>query len=810
MKRFAIALASLLLATATASAAPQIVELNAGQLWQRVEFQITDIASVSNPFDPDIIRLDATFTTPSGGTIVVPAFWYQGYQRALSEGNEYDTATEAPQWRLRYTPPAAGVYTLSVAIRTNGQPIATVTTNFTVVSNAPGARVGYVGISQSRQYFQTGDGQALPLIGEDVAWPSSRATYDYDTWFGSMQAAGENFARVWMCPWSFGIEDGPGTLDNYALDPAWQLDYVLELAEQSGIYIQLCLDYHGMFATEPDSWGGNNYWPENPYNITNGGPCLNANGFFTNTTAEMIYQKRLRYLIGRYGYSQNLLGWEFLNEIDNEYGILNSNDVAAWHGIMGGWMHSNDVFGHLTTTSLSDARAHPEIWSLPQLDYSSEHSYGESSPSSSLASDAQSFLKNYSKPIMIGEFGTSSLAWDRTDDPYLRGFRQGLWGGALGGSVGTAMSWWWQNIDSENDYSIYSSLAAVLNRTGWGQGAWTNVVFQTTGSPPVTVGGVLPDGQPFNVELLLDGNWGDMVSGKLAVPSATAAAASPNVLNSFVQGTVHADLRTPFELSAWFTNNASVVLHLNSVSSGSIMMVLVDGAVLLRTNLPNIDGNDVVDEEYNTNFSVAVAAGKHVITITNGGSDWFYLDWVELNQVLPATYVSNWQASPNSIGLRGAHESLVYVVAPGVSFPAGATNASLPAQAGAAITLTNWPPGLYHAAWYDPSTAAPLGQTQAITTNDGLTLPLPEFSVDLAGVVYPLPILTAAAANPGGTFQFQFNSETGGQYTIEESSDLSHWTPLLIVTNAQGSGVVTAPDPPADSAEFFRARQNSE
>jgi hypothetical protein len=75
--------------------------------------------------------------------------------------------------------------------------------------------------------------------------------------------------------------------------------------------------------------------------------------------------------------------------------------------------------------------------------------------------------------MMVGEFGTDSGGWNRTNDPYLRGWRQGIWGAALGGSVGTAMSWWWQNIDAENDYAVYSALGAILNRTGWGRGLWT-------------------------------------------------------------------------------------------------------------------------------------------------------------------------------------------------------------------------------------------------------------------------------------------------------------------------------------------------
>ena len=642
--------------TPTVTGPPQIIQLNSAQLWQRLDFQITNVPSVSNPFDPDSIRLDAAFTLPSGKTAVVPAFWYQGYQRTLSGNNEYDTVTGQPQWWLRFTPPEVGACSLSLAIQTNGQPFATIVTNFTVVSNSPPSRFGYVGIAPGNRYFQTGDGQALPLNGEDVAWPSSRGTYDYDDWFGSMQSAGENFARIWMSPWSFGIEDAPGTLNNYALDPAWQLDYVLQLAEQKGIYLQLTLDYHGMFATQPDYWGGNNYWPQNPYNITNGGPCIIPNAFFTNSTAKVIYQKRLRYLVGRYGYSQKLLAWEFFNEIDNDYSSvnglpasesLNPLDVAAWHALMGNWLHTNDPFGHLTTTSLTYANQHPEIWTRPQISYSSEHSYNESSPATSLASDSQYFLTNYGKPIMIGEFGTSWQGWEyNNNDPYLRGFREGIWGGALGGSVGTSMSWSWQNLDSENDYFVYSSLGTILNHAGWGTGLWTNIVFQ-------------------------------------------------------------------------------------------------------------------------------------------GG-----------------------QQSPKAIGLSGPHQSLIYLVAADAAWPTGATNVSLPLQQGQAVTLTNWPAGSYYAKWYDPATGSLVGNSQATASNGSLTFPLPNFSVDLAGIVYPPPTLTAPAVNQNSNFQFQLDSEVGGVYDIESSTDLVNWVAFLTVTNTQGTLVVTGSVPITNSSMFFQAEQN--
>jgi len=784
---------------------PQITPITALQIWQRAEFSITNVPAAANPFDPDIIRVDGTFAPPSGGTITIPAFWYQGYTRSLSGGSEHDTAAGAPEWRLRYLPTLPGAYTLTVTVRTNGQLNGMpATTHFTVTAGSPTNQHGYVGIAPSHQYFQTGDGQPLRLNGEDVGWFDT-GTYDYDTWFTKMQRAGENYARVWMCPWAFGIEDAAGSLTHYNLQAAWQLDYTLQLAESRGIYILLVLDYHGMFATQPDSFGGNNYWPQNPYNATNGGPCGTPDSFFTSTNAERIYEKRLRYLIGRYGYSENLLAWEFFNEIDNEYSLLNASDVAAWHGLVGAWLHTNDVFGHLVTTSLTGSSDRAEIWSLPQMDYANYHSYGQPGPANYLSMIAQSFLKAYRKPVLVEEFGTSSTGWNQTSDPYLRGWRQGIWGGALGGAAGTAMSWWWQNIDSGNDYPTYAALSDILDRTGWGVGAWTNISCVTSGAPPTTVGNTLAGGQPINVQLPLDGNWGDLTAGKLAVPGPAATGNSAETLESFVQGRDHPELRTPMQLSAWFTNGASLVMHLNSVSDGAIMTALVDGAKVYSTNLPNLDGTYNVNEEYNMDFTVSIPSGKHLVTITNTGADWFYLDWIQLNQVLPAAYAGNWQAQPASIGLRGPKESLLYIVAPGASYPANAMTATLPPQQGQTVMLTNWPAGSYFAEWYDPATANYLGRNEGTTTNGGLTLMMPDFTDDIVAVVYPPPQLGMPLFSATNGFEFELNSETGGNYTIEESTNLLNWKPAQNISNASGSLVVTNGADVTPSGHFYRA-----
>jgi hypothetical protein len=224
-KRLFAAVLVFILTREFSQSAPQISPLTSPQVWQRLEFSIGNVPSAANPFDPDVIRLDAKFSLPSGGMVTVPAFWYQGYQRSLSGGYESDAKTGPAGWRLRFTPPEIGSYTLSLSISTNGQPSGgPVITNFSVPAGPLPARYGHVGIAPGHQYFQTGDGQPLRLIGENVCWGDGPATYNYDTWFAAMQRAGENYARIWMSPWAFGIEDAPAARTNYSLGPAWQLD----------------------------------------------------------------------------------------------------------------------------------------------------------------------------------------------------------------------------------------------------------------------------------------------------------------------------------------------------------------------------------------------------------------------------------------------------------------------------------------------------------------------------------------------------------------------------------------------------------
>ncbi len=92
------------------------------------------------------------------------------------------------------------------------------------------------------------------------------------------------------------------------------------------------------------------------------------------------------------------------------------------------------------------------------------------------------------------------------------------------------------------------------------------------------------------------------------------------------------------------------------------------------------------------------------------------------------------------------------------------------------------------------------------STNGTLVLSPPDFSEDVAAIVYPPPHLTAIGFATNG-FQLRLDSEAGGQYLIQESTELSAWTPITTVTNVSGTTSLNVPDSATNTELFFKARK---
>lgn len=785
-----------------------LVPVGTPRAGQVAEWRLEGGPKSAKPFDPDVMAIDATVTEPGGRSRTISAFWYQSYQRELRDGAEQLTALGAGEWRLRYFPSTPGAYVIRVLASENGEPVREIV-RAEVAVEAPAAPVrGHARIASDGQFFATADGRALPLIGADTCWHGRRGTYDYDDWFPAMAASGWNWGRLWMAPWAFGIETAPTERQNYRLDRAWQLDRVFRLAEERGLFLLLCLDYHGMFETEPDFWGGNNFWTRHPYNLANGGPCATPRAFFTEAEARRLYQKRLRYLIGRYGASPALFAWQFFNEIDNVYRHLDPGEVASWHQAMGTWLKANDPWEHLVTTSLTGGSDRPEIWSLPALDLATYHSYNEPAPARRLASVVQSMRERYRKPVLVAEAGVDFRGWARDSDPFLRGFRQLLWGGVMSGSAGTSMSWWWESIHAENVYPFYRALADILARTGWGRGSWIPAQVRDHGPAPARLGEALPDGELFDTRLDLDTGWGTKPTGRIAVANPLSAGEAARRLNAFVHGSAHADLRVPFQIDTWVGDGARLVLHVNSVSSGAILAVRLNGAEVFRRSLPNRDGKYDVNNEYNEDVVVDLPVGRQLVEIRNLGSDWFYLDWVRIERVRPARYEGDWEAAPAVTGVRQGGELLLQAIAPGLEYPAQATVAHLAPSTGARIVVSNLPAGDYAALWFQPTNGVEIARNTArVGTNGLLALLLPTFSEAVVGHVFTPPTLRAQGFTAEGGFRIALQGVRPEVFTLEAAEEPATWTVVdAVPSEVEAVSRLVDPDALAHPRRFYRLR----
>ncbi len=423
--------------------------------YEKLELTIDLNAAYQNPFDPAQIDLRATFTSPDGKAISVPGFYWQDFESTLTNGRETLTPRGKPAWKVRFTPLQEGAWSYAVSVKTPG---GNATSAPASVDVTPAQRHGFVRVDQrDPAYFAFDDGTPYIAIGQNVGWYGDGGTHDYERWFGKMHAQGANFARIWMASWAMAIEWNDTGLGDYTkrLDRAWQLDRVFDLAAQNDIYIMLMLLNHGAFNT-----GVNPEWDQNPYNAANGGPCQAPQDFATNQEARELFKRRLRYIAARWGYSPNLLAWEWWNEVD--WTPLKSAEVQMpWIKEMSAFLAPLDPYQHLRTTSYANG-GDDAVFGMPEIDISQRHIYNPDDPAQTFPRGMAEMLPA-KKPALYGEFGSGADSADSTQDPQGVHVHNALWAGLMTKGSGTGMSWWWDSyIDPLDLYPLFAGPAAFL------------------------------------------------------------------------------------------------------------------------------------------------------------------------------------------------------------------------------------------------------------------------------------------------------------------------------------------------------------
>ena len=523
------------MATFTPSATPlevsNIVEL-AGSVgrFERFEADISLSRSYVDPFDSDAIKVDVTFTAPSGATSSMPAFWFQDFEvRAGTETFEVYDPVGNPGWRVRFAPAEVGTYSYVVhAVDGQGGSADSAPMTFDVT---PTGNQGFVRVdANDERFFRFDRGAPYVPLGHNAAFdganPPLNGTNYYEALFDDSFAPQENWTRIWMTDfnrsalewgpehWS-GFYHGAGT---YSMPAAWRMDQILGSAEAHGLYVQLVLNDHGQFSSRPgDRWpvrcndpsdgctpGEPGYDPGNPYSDAVGGPVPadSPEEFFSNAQARALFERRLRYVVARWGGYTNVLAWELFNEVQfvgsDAHNPYNDpamwTDVLDWHEEMASFLASIDPNDHLVTTSSDPAPpARANLGSVQGIDIVQVHDYTEPSEARdpSIAGFASQLQAQHGKPVIIGEFGVggtnpeagfdpttfSGTAADREHLSEGTNLHNAVWTGAL--SASGSMTWWWDNYMAADpslnrvvpDFPlaprVFPAIDAYLNGEDW-------------------------------------------------------------------------------------------------------------------------------------------------------------------------------------------------------------------------------------------------------------------------------------------------------------------------------------------------------
>ncbi|HEY8518392.1 MAG TPA: DUF5060 domain-containing protein [Candidatus Binatia bacterium] len=442
------------------------------QRWARFEASWVPPVPPTNPFDPDEIDVRAEFVSPGGKLFEVLGFWYQDYERELRpNGNERLTPVGEPHFRVRFTPTRPGRWRWRWVVRQGG---ATTTTPFEILQVKPAKGRGFLRISRrDRRHLAFDDRSPYFAVGENTGWYDSRGTFAYDDWFARLAEQGANFARIWMAPWSFGLEWNDTPLGDYTnrLGRAWQLDHVLEEAERRGIYVMVSLINHGAFAT---LFNGN--WASNPYNAANGGPLATADEFFTDPTARKLFERRLRYVVARWGWSTHVHSWELWNEVDLTDGYR-SPAITQWHADMAALLRALDPYDHLVTSSHALYWNDRNVWLDGGLDFTQIHFYADQFPpfaniGQTVTTWTRERMGVTGKPVLFAEIGVDARGAPQTReaDPEGIGIHDALWAGVVSGGIGTGMTWWWDNLiaqEPDRYYPMFGAVARFVEGLRW-------------------------------------------------------------------------------------------------------------------------------------------------------------------------------------------------------------------------------------------------------------------------------------------------------------------------------------------------------
>jgi hypothetical protein len=715
-----------LLATASVTSITQNAETVG--LYARFELTFTLSQTYDNPFDANVVDVSVTFAPPDGNSVTIPAFFYQEYDYT---GGRYVNGRN-PCWKARFAPSQLGQHRVSriTIVDAGGTTVIEPQATFVCVE---GTQKGIIRRdARDRYYLRYAGGQPYLPIGQNVGW-LPKGPSDWEHYFTSMSAVGENWTRVWMThfyegltlEWSTRASSYYHGVGRLSLEMGWKLDRVMELAEQNGIAIQLVLQHHGQFSTNTDS-----NWSQNPYNLANaqsdGGFLKNVEDFFTDREAIRLTKNKFRYIIARWGYSHAVFAWELWNEVQYTNGWQNKPaSVVAWHDEMANYVASIDPFDHLITTS-SDNSGFDALWSLNKIDVVQVHHYG--SETVPFFNSAASRLAGYGKPVLMAEFGVGSTGGSSHAEQNVNGMPEpyqtqllegldlhnGIWSAFHLKSV--AALWWFDCYIEAFD--LYGQFSALANYARGEDPAACNLGkadLDTTGLPRCVL--VSPGLADF---------YAVSTQTKFTV-QADGSVPGTDKLSAWLHGSSKSTYRSDPTFNISLLAGDVLRIHVQEVSGwgNNKLRVLVDAQQVFTSSYTNGSSSFVIE--------VPLPAGEHVVKIENTGQDWFHISGYE--------FVNPTKGCLEFVGLSGKDHAYLWAHDVGSSYGRTASGVFT----GVTVGLRGLNNGWYTIEFYETRGAGGIIQTSSSPAESGrLSIAFPDFSKDIAVKIRPV-----SEASPG-------------------------------------------------------------
>jgi hypothetical protein len=375
------------------------------------------VVPCDNPYDSDQYDYYAEFWSPTGKYYKVNAFYFNEVSHSDNCGwNDIETpGTYVPNpqtvellpgktmWKIRFTPnekPSSDKWRFRIiAIEKCGLNIQNAVfpqgpkkkfCEFVVQSETQTKSInGFINIANKR-YLKFDDGTPFYPVGDNAPFfthqpyimpgdpnfsePGSciiKETID------QMESHNQNFfvydINFFFAQSLFGPDyrDGKNYHKFFNQKDSWQMDDIVEYAHVKGVYMQAGLFCHQDLGNNPtcfDKWTEfNPYYSGNTsYNVMANpsdqlGNCEFPTDFLTNVEAIKVQKNLVRYIIARWGYSNNIMSWSILDEL-NQFDVNNmvapntnlpstlESDICHWHQDIKNHIKTVDPYDHIVTT----------------------------------------------------------------------------------------------------------------------------------------------------------------------------------------------------------------------------------------------------------------------------------------------------------------------------------------------------------------------------------------------------------------------------------------------------------------------------